>query len=56
MKLDDLFTNGMNKTFRVIGIELKGTDPWVSYINTHTQESYTCRQEAFLSRFSALAN
>ena len=26
-------------------------DPWVEYRNTHTGEVYTCRLEAFESRF-----
>jgi hypothetical protein len=54
MKLLDLFSDGKSKTFQVVGLELKDADPWVSYINTQTKESYSCRQEAFLSRFSPL--
>ena len=54
MKLLDLFSDGKSKTFQVVGLELKDADPWVAYINTQTKESYTCRQEAFLSRFSLL--
>jgi hypothetical protein len=54
MKLLDLFSDGKSKTFQIIGIELKDSDPWVSYINTQTKQEYTCRQEAFLARFSPL--
>jgi hypothetical protein len=54
MKLLDLFSDGKSKTFQVVGLELKDSDPWVSYINTQTNESYSCRQEAFLLRFSLL--
>jgi len=54
MKLGDLYSNGTGKTFRITGMELKDQDPWVMYVNTNTSESYSCRQEAFLSRFSAL--
>jgi hypothetical protein len=54
MKLLDLFSDGKSNTFQVVGLELKDADPWVVYINTQTKESYSCRQEAFLSRFSLL--
>lgn len=53
MNLNDLYRGG-NNTFQVIGLALKDGDPWVTYINTQTNESYSCRQEAFLSRFSLL--
>lgn len=53
MNLNDLYRGG-DKTFQITGLELKDGDPWVAYINTQTKESYTCRQEAFLSRFSLL--
>jgi hypothetical protein len=53
MELNNLYRGG-DKTFQVIGLELKDGDPWVAYINTQTKESYSCRQEAFLLRFSLL--
>jgi hypothetical protein len=53
MKLNELY-GSVGKTFQIVGLELKDGDPWVSYINTQTNESYSCRQEAFLSRFSLL--
>jgi hypothetical protein len=53
MKLNDLFTSG-DKTFIINGISLKDNDPWVYYTNTQTRQEYSCRQEAFLSRFSPL--
>jgi hypothetical protein len=55
MKLNELYRGG-DKTFQITGLELKDEDPWVTYINTQTKESYSCRQEAFLSRFSPLPN
>jgi len=54
MKLDDLFTDGRGQHFSITGIILKDTDPWVTYINTQTKQEYSCRQEAFLLRFSPL--
>jgi hypothetical protein len=53
MGLNELYRGG-EKTFQVTVLELKDGDPWVSYINIQTKESYSCRQEAFLSRFSLL--
>jgi hypothetical protein len=54
MKLNDIYTDGRGTAFTITGIELKENDPWVSYINSQTKQTYTCRQEAFLSRFSLL--
>lgn len=54
MKLLDLFSDGKSKTFQIVGLELKDFDTWVRYINIQTNESYSCRQEAFLLRFSPL--
>jgi hypothetical protein len=54
MKLGDLFSTASGLLFKVTGIELRDNDPWVLYENTQTLESYSCRQEAFLSRFFAL--
>jgi hypothetical protein len=54
MKLNDIYTDGTGKVFTITGLELKDNDPWVSYINQRTQQVYTCRQEAFLSRFVPL--
>ncbi len=30
------------------------SDPWVKYLNVDTRQEYTCRKEAFESRFSKL--
>jgi hypothetical protein len=54
MKLNDIYSDGNGKMFTITGLELRDNDPWVSYINQRTQQVYTCRQEAFLSRFVPL--
>jgi hypothetical protein len=54
IKLNDLYSNGKESLFKIIGIELKDSDPWVTYINTQTGQEYSCRQEAFLLRFYLL--
>jgi hypothetical protein len=54
VQINQLYSDGKGKEFSITGIELKDSDPWVSYINTQTKESYSCRQEAFLLRFSPL--
>lgn len=54
MKLLDLYSAGHGTYFQITGLELKDNDPWVTYINTDTKQEYTCRQEAFLARFSPL--
>jgi hypothetical protein len=53
MKLNELYRGG-DRTFQVTVLELKDGNPWVTYINTQTLQDYSCRQEAFLSRFSLL--
>ena len=52
MKLGDLYRAIDEKTFKIVGLEMVNSDPWVTYINTQTEQQYSCRQEAFLSRFS----
>ncbi len=54
MKLNEIYRGVNEQVFQVTGLELKDNDPWVSYINTQTQQAYSCRQEAFLARFSLL--
>jgi len=54
MNLNDRYAAPTGKEFKVVDLGLKDGDPWVTYINTQTNESYSCRQEAFLSRFSLL--
>ena len=56
MKLGDLYRAVESVEFKVTGLELRDNDPWVTYINTQTEQEYSCRQEAFLSRFSPSPN
>lgn len=56
MKLGDLYRAHDTAEFKIIALEIKENDPWVTYINTQTEQEYSCRQEAFLSRFSPLPN
>lgn len=52
MTLNQIYTDNNRNNFIVTALEVKDTDPWVYYSNTQTQQAYSCRQEAFLSRFS----
>ena len=54
MELNQIYSGGNGLVFKITGLELKDGDPWVSYTNTQTLQEYSCRQEAFLSRFSLL--
>lgn len=54
MQPGKLYSSGTGRTFRILGLELRNNDPWVIYTNTQTLQEYSCRQEAFLSRFSPL--
>lgn len=56
MKVNDLYSAYTSTTFKIKAIfnPNEETDPWVEYINVDTMQEYSCRQEAFLSRFSPL--
>ena len=54
MELNQIYSGSDSKQFQIVGLELKDNDPWVTYINTQTLQEYSCRQEAFLSRFVLL--
>lgn len=56
MKLNDLYTSYNGHIFKIKAVYNKEevNDPWVDYVNTKTLQEYSCRQEAFLSRFSLL--
>ncbi len=56
MKLNDLYSGTEGKVFKITAVFNKDNtnDPWVAYINVRTLQEYSCRQEAFLSRFTIL--
>lgn len=56
MKLNNLYSGGNGQVFKIKAVFNKNdeNDPWVEYFNTETLQEYSCRQEAFLSRFSPL--
>jgi len=58
MKQGDLYTTADSKVFVVEAIwnPNEETDPWVRYRSHEDMKEYTCRVEAFLSRFSPLSN
>jgi len=42
--------------FRITDLTAQEDDAWVAYTNTQTGQEYTCRLEAFRSRFSPIAD
>ena len=52
----DRFTDGKGNTFKVVAKYNPNEEPdtWVKYINESTTQEYTCRMEAFLSRFTPI--
>ncbi len=56
MKLNDLYSTHNGEVFKIKAVYNKNDeyDPWVEYFNVKTLQEYSCRQEAFLSRFSQL--
>ena len=53
MKVAKYYTDGHGKRFEVLAVWSPNEEPdtWVRYVNTATGSDYTCRLEAFLSRF-----
>lgn len=53
MKLAQFYTDGRGKRFEVVAVwsPNEENDPWVRYVNVASGDDYTCRLEAFLSRF-----
>ena len=43
-----------DKTFIITDLPQKENDPWVVFENVKTKDSYNCRLEAFLARYSPL--
>jgi len=56
MKLNEIYGSVDGKVFKVVAIynPNEENDPWVEFINTDTEQKYSCRQEAFLLRYSLL--
>jgi hypothetical protein len=52
------FSDNKGTTFKVTALYSPNEEPdtWVSYYNEATGQEYTCRLEAFLARFSEIAN
>jgi len=53
MKLSKYYMTAENLEFEVIStyVPNEDNDTWIEYCNTKTKQKYTCRLEAFLSRF-----
>ncbi len=56
LKIGDIYTSNDYRRFRIVNSYVKDQDPWVEYQDTDTRRVYSCRQEAFLQRFSLLVN
>jgi len=50
----DLYRSTDGTTFELMNTYCPNEegDPWVTYQNVDTKQEYTCRKEAFLSRFT----
>ena len=46
--------SGLDKVFAITALLTKDNDQWVEYINEDTNQSYSCRLEAFLARYIML--
>jgi hypothetical protein len=58
MKLAERYTSSDHMQFKVIATYSpnEDNDTWVEYANVLTNQVYTCRLEAFLSRFRPIVN
>jgi hypothetical protein len=43
---------GLDREFEITGLPVVEDDQWVEYYNINTKQTYSCRLEAFLDRFS----
>jgi len=52
------YTDGHGNEFAIIAIYAPNEEPdtWVRYQNVLTEQEYTCRLEAFESRFTVIPN
>lgn len=46
--------SALDRVFEITALPLVENDQWVEYFNKHTKQTYSCRLEAFLARFSPL--
>jgi hypothetical protein len=53
-KIAKHYTDSKSELFEVIAVwnPNEETDPWIRYRNIELDQEYTCRLEAFLSRFT----
>lgn len=51
-KINETWLSNEFREFLITGLKLVDGDPWVEYKNASTGQMYSCRQEAFLARFS----
>ena len=52
--IDAKYRSNDGKTFIITDLPQKENDPWVVFENVKTKDSYNCRLEAFLARYSPL--
>ena len=54
MKLARFYSSPQGRRFEVVAVWGPNEEPdtWVRYVNSATGDDYTCRLEAFLSRFT----
>ena len=45
-----IYTTADGKQFVILREWFEQQDPWVEYVNVQTNQTYTARKEAFLSR------
>lgn len=51
-QLNEVWLSNEFNEFLITGVKLVDNDPWVEYRKVSTGQEYSCRQEAFLARFS----
>lgn len=56
MKPNQKYSSSNGVVFQINRVYTKedDNDPWVEYQNVETLQEFSCRQEAFLSRFTPL--
>jgi hypothetical protein len=56
MKIGSVWQSADRTTFIIKNIEIINEQTWIFYVNSKTQQKYSCLKDAFTSRFQEQLN
>jgi len=48
--------SSVDRTFKVVGLEQRNNEEWVSFVNEKTKDEFSCLVGAFVARYSPILN